>query len=191
VQPGGLPVIELSRYVLKALRKDEEFILYRGRSKEGASQVLVLSPVGEYPTPESLKRLEHECSLREELHPAWAARPIMMARHWDRSDWRMDASRWHSRRSKYYQSYAGIITPEHGTAPVRIATRDFNSFFLGAIHGVWFWNRALTASEVQMAFTNVIPPDGLVAEHLLEQDLAPDTTGLHDGQVVGGLWTTP
>jgi PAS domain S-box-containing protein len=78
-------VIELSRYVLQALRKDEEFILYRGRSKEDASQVLVLSPVAEYPTPESLKRLEHECSLREELHPAWAARPITMARHWDRT----------------------------------------------------------------------------------------------------------
>jgi PAS domain S-box-containing protein len=78
-------VVELSRYVLQALRKDEEFILYRGRSKEDASQVLVLSPVVEYPKPESLKRLEHECSLREELHPAWAARPIMIARHWDRT----------------------------------------------------------------------------------------------------------
>ena len=48
-------------------------------------QVLVLSPVAEYPTPESLKRLEHEYSLREELDPAWAARPIAMARHWDRT----------------------------------------------------------------------------------------------------------
>ena len=78
-------MIELSRYVFEALRKDEEFILYRGRSKDDASQVLVLSPVAEYPTPESLKRLEHEYSLREELDPAWAARPIAMARHWDRT----------------------------------------------------------------------------------------------------------
>jgi len=77
-------VIELSRYIFEALHKDEEFILHRGRRKDDASQVLVLSPVAEYPTPESLKRLEHECSLREELHPAWAARPITMARHWDR-----------------------------------------------------------------------------------------------------------
>jgi hypothetical protein len=46
--------------------------------------------------------------------------------------------------------------------------------FLGAIRGVRFWNRALTASEVQMVSTNVIPPDGLVAEYLLEQDVAPD-----------------
>jgi Concanavalin A-like lectin/glucanases superfamily len=89
------------------------------------------------------------------------------------------------------QTYAGIITPQHGPAPVRIATRDFNSFFLGAIRGVRFWNRALTASEVQDVFTGTIPQNGLVAEYLLEQDVAPDTTDLHDGQVVGGTWTTP
>jgi hypothetical protein len=87
------------------------------------------------------------------------------------------------------QSYAGIITPHHGTAPVRIATRDFNSFFLGAIRGVRLWSRALAASEVRMVFTNIIPQDGLVAEYLLEQDIAPDTTGLHNGQIIGGLWT--
>ena len=78
-------MIELSRYILKALRKDEEFILYRGRSKDDAFQVLVLSPVVEYPTPENLKRLDHEYSLREELDPTWAARPIAIARHWDRT----------------------------------------------------------------------------------------------------------
>ena len=67
------------------LRKDEEFILYRGRSQDDGSQILVLSPVAEHPTPESLKRLEHEYSLREELDPAWSARPIAIARHWDRT----------------------------------------------------------------------------------------------------------
>jgi PAS domain S-box-containing protein len=78
------PVIELSRYVLEALRRDEEFILYRGRSQDDPSQVLVLSPVAEYLRPDSLKRLEHAYSLREELDPAWAARPIGLARHRDR-----------------------------------------------------------------------------------------------------------
>ena len=68
-------------YVLEALRKDDEFILYRGQSTADASQVLVLSPVAEHPTPESLKLLEHEYSLREALDPRWAARPIAMARH--------------------------------------------------------------------------------------------------------------
>src|SRR5258708_39995170 len=70
------PVIELSRYVLEALRKDEEFILYRGRSKDDASQVLVLSPLVENPAPEILKWLEHAYSLREDLDPTWATRPI-------------------------------------------------------------------------------------------------------------------
>ncbi len=78
-------MIDLSRYVFEALRKDEEFILYRGRSEDAPVKVLVLSPVVEYPTPESLKRLEHAYSLREELDPRWAARPIVMARHWDRT----------------------------------------------------------------------------------------------------------
>jgi len=78
-------VIELSKYVFEALRKDKEFILYRGRIEDDASQILVLSPVVEYPAPESLKRLEYEYSLREELDLAWAARPMAIARHWDRT----------------------------------------------------------------------------------------------------------
>ena len=78
-------MIELSRYALEALRKDEEFILYRGRRQGDASQILVLSPVAEHPTPESLKRLDHECSLREVLDPAWSARPIAVVRHADRT----------------------------------------------------------------------------------------------------------
>jgi serine/threonine protein kinase len=77
-------VIELSTYVFEVLRKDNEFILYRGRSEDDAPQVLVLSPATEHPPPQSLKRLEHEYSLREVLDPRWAARPMAMARHGDR-----------------------------------------------------------------------------------------------------------
>ena len=76
--------MDLSEYVFEALRKDEEFILYRGRSKDDASQVLVLSPLVENPAPEILKWLEHAYSLREDLDPAWATRPIAIARHRDR-----------------------------------------------------------------------------------------------------------
>jgi PAS domain S-box-containing protein len=78
-------VIELSKYSLEALRKDKEFNLFRGTSENDPSQILVLSPVAEYPAPESLKRLEYEYSLREELDPAWAARPMAIARHRDRT----------------------------------------------------------------------------------------------------------
>jgi hypothetical protein len=74
-------VIELSSYVFEALRKDKDFILSRGRSTVDAPRVLVLSPAAEHPPPESLKRLEHEYSLREALDPGWAARPIALARH--------------------------------------------------------------------------------------------------------------
>src|ERR1700685_4220765 len=78
-------VIELSTYVFYALRKDEELVLYRGRRDDDASQVLVLSPLAEYPTRESLKRLERGYSFREELDSTWAARPMAIARHWDRT----------------------------------------------------------------------------------------------------------
>jgi serine/threonine protein kinase len=77
-------VVELSRQVFEPLRRDEELILYRGRSTDDGSQVLLLASAAEYASPESLKRLEHEYSLREELDPTWAARPIAIARHWDR-----------------------------------------------------------------------------------------------------------
>jgi len=114
-------VIELSRYVLQPLRKDEEFILYRGRSQDavapakeealvdsgygapsdlgrdaapsfgrdsasaGLSRVLLVAPVLENPRPESLKLLDHAYSFKEELDRAWAARPIAIARHWNRT----------------------------------------------------------------------------------------------------------
>ena len=133
-------MIELSRLVFEVVRKDEEFVLYRGRSKHdsfraafasrlptlrripgaeaveaaenrgrdvgsaesgygppvilgqanvweesGRSRVLVLSPVAEYPSPKSLKRLDHEYSLRENLDGRWTARPRAIARHWDRT----------------------------------------------------------------------------------------------------------
>jgi hypothetical protein len=78
-------VIELSTYSLELLRNDKELNLYRGRSEHDDSQILVLSPAVEYPAPETLKRLEHEYSLREELEPAWAARPIAITDHWNRT----------------------------------------------------------------------------------------------------------
>ena len=76
-------MIELSKYVIEALGKDKEFNLYRGKSKDDESHVLLLSPVAEYPPSETLERLEHEYSLREELDLAWAARPIETARYRD------------------------------------------------------------------------------------------------------------
>jgi PAS domain S-box-containing protein len=78
-------VIELSRYRLEVLRNDGAFVLYRGRSEYNEAQILVLSPAVEYPAPGTLKRLEHEYSLRDELDSTWAARPIAVTRYWDRT----------------------------------------------------------------------------------------------------------
>jgi PAS domain S-box-containing protein len=49
------------------------------------SRILLVAPVLEYPRPESLKLLEHAYSFKEELDRAWAARPIAITRHWNRT----------------------------------------------------------------------------------------------------------
>src|ERR1700756_3866558 len=73
-------VIELSRYVYQTLRTDEEFALSRARQDREQSTVLVVAPVSQYPALGSLARLEHEYSLRDELDPDWALRPLALAR---------------------------------------------------------------------------------------------------------------
>jgi serine/threonine protein kinase len=78
-------VTELSRFAFEVLRKDEHFILYRGRGKDGSSQILLRSPTSQHPTLQNIKRLEQAYSLKEELDPAWAVRPIEFAWHWDRT----------------------------------------------------------------------------------------------------------
>jgi hypothetical protein len=44
------------------------------------------------------------------------------------------------------------INPQNGTAPVRIGTRDFKSYFKGAIDDIRIYNRALSAFEVAQLF---------------------------------------
>jgi len=77
----GTIILELSEYVLEPLRKDEEFILYRGqhRNQVDAPSVLLLAPVSTRPAAESLNRMEHEYSLRAELDLSWAARPFALS----------------------------------------------------------------------------------------------------------------
>jgi hypothetical protein len=51
--------VELSQYVLEALREDEEFVLYRGEhSKQPSSpSVLLLAPASTHPVLETLKKI--------------------------------------------------------------------------------------------------------------------------------------
>ena len=73
--------MELSQYVLEALRKDEEFVLYRGdhSNQPGSPSALLLTPASMRPAPETLRKIQHEYSLRDELDSAWAVRPLALS----------------------------------------------------------------------------------------------------------------
>ncbi|HEY6767874.1 MAG TPA: serine/threonine-protein kinase, partial [Candidatus Sulfotelmatobacter sp.] len=70
-----------SEYVLELLRKGPDFTLCRGRQNGNSLPVLAIALTAEHPSPQSLRRLEHEYSLADELDPAWAAKPLALTRH--------------------------------------------------------------------------------------------------------------
>jgi hypothetical protein len=74
-------VTELSGYELEPIREGADFTLYRGRQHGNSSPVLALALATENPSPQVLRRLEHEYSLAGELDPAWAAMPLVLTRH--------------------------------------------------------------------------------------------------------------
>lgn len=85
--------------------------------------------------------------------------------------------------------YAETIQPQRGTAPLRIGTRDLKSYFQGEIREVRIWNRKLDDTEIAALYaSDSVAQDGLVAEYLLTQDVAPDTTGAHSGIICGATW---
>src|SRR5439155_6850081 len=77
--------MELSAYTFETLRQDGEFIVYRGQHQRQTDasppSILVMTPVSERPTLGSLRRMEHEYSLRAEHDSAWAVRPLALAPH--------------------------------------------------------------------------------------------------------------
>src|SRR5216684_2374403 len=70
-----------SGFVLVPIREGADFTLYRGRQRGNPSPVLAIALTAEQPSPQSLRRLEHEYSLVVELDPAWAAKPLALTRH--------------------------------------------------------------------------------------------------------------
>ena len=74
--------VQLSQYVLEALREDEEFVLYRGAhsNQPDSASVLLLAPASTHPVLETLKKIDHEYSLRDELDSAWAVRSLALSR---------------------------------------------------------------------------------------------------------------
>jgi PAS domain S-box-containing protein len=67
--------------MLESLREGPDFTLYRARQHGNPSPVLVVALAVEQPSPQALRRLEHEYSLAGELDPAWAAKPLTLTRH--------------------------------------------------------------------------------------------------------------
>ena len=72
----------LSSYEFSTLREGE-FTVCRG-SGDGLAPILLVTPVAEHPSPEALKRLEHEYALRAELDRGWAARPLALTHRHNR-----------------------------------------------------------------------------------------------------------
>jgi serine/threonine protein kinase len=70
-----------SEHVPETLWEDGELILSR-RERDGEPfPLLAAMPSSAQPSPETLARLQHAYALREELDPAWAARPLRLEPH--------------------------------------------------------------------------------------------------------------
>src|SRR6266404_5530189 len=72
---------ERSEYVLEPIREGVDFTLFRGQQDDNSSPVLVVALTAEEPSPQGLRRLEHEYSLAVELDPAWSAKPLALTRY--------------------------------------------------------------------------------------------------------------
>jgi len=74
--------MEISAYTRKSLREDDEFILYRARASGAElSSVLLLVPASTRPAVQSLKKIEHEYSFRDDLDTTWAVRPLALSQY--------------------------------------------------------------------------------------------------------------
>ncbi len=75
-------VLDLAQYTLEEVRRDVEFVLFRGlRSghKEGSpSSILVQVPVADPPSPVTVRSLQEDYALRSELDPAYVVRSLSM-----------------------------------------------------------------------------------------------------------------
>lgn len=74
-----------SEYILEPYREETEFVFYRGREYDGSMPILAVGAAAEQPSPQALRRLEHEWSLAPELDTAWAAQPLRLSRYQGRT----------------------------------------------------------------------------------------------------------
>src|SRR3984957_20593521 len=76
---------EPSEYVLEPLREGSDFTLYRARPHGKRTPVRGVALPADHPSPRALSRLEHQYALAAELDPAWAAKPLTLTRHEERT----------------------------------------------------------------------------------------------------------
>lgn len=95
---------------------------------------------------------------------------------------------------RHSDSYRDTIDPAAGAAPLRFGTRDFSSFFQGAIGPVLVWSRPLTSPEVHDLYAaGVVPADHLVARYTLTEgtgSIVHDSAGGPDGKLSEVTWST-
>ena len=69
---------ELSVHAPEILWEDGELLLYRAISDGEALPVLAAMPLTAPPSREAISRLQHAYNFRDQLDPAWAARPLRL-----------------------------------------------------------------------------------------------------------------
>jgi len=77
LQSGGNITVEPSEYTLEPLRQDDQFILYHGRTGTDPTRILMPGPASAHPAPDTLRSIDHEYSLRNELD---SDRPLSRSR---------------------------------------------------------------------------------------------------------------
>ena len=75
------PIPGPSGYVLVPLRESADFTLYRGQKHDDPSPVLAIALSTEQPSPQNIRRLDHEYSFAAGLDPAWATNSLAITRH--------------------------------------------------------------------------------------------------------------
>src|SRR5580704_8350785 len=74
-------MVEDPEYELETLREEADFTFYRGRKRIDQQPILAVAAAAEQPSPQSLRRLEHEFTFAKELDARWAVRPLALTRH--------------------------------------------------------------------------------------------------------------
>jgi len=174
-------VSDLSSYAFSSLR-DGDFKLHRG-SGRGVAPILLVT--AENTSRASLKRLEHEYALRAELDAAWAARPIELSLHRNRSalvledpggdplDLQLGPSLGITEFLRIGISLARALSQVHTRGLIHKDIKPANILVDVASRGVWLTGFGI-ASRLPRERANPEPPDEIAGTLAY---MAPEQTG--------------